>query len=345
MKEKYNFGIVGCGSIGVRHGDVLSSMQDAQLMAVCDPVKEKADELAKRFGVKAYYDYNEFLQDPSIEVVSICTPSGMHAAQTIAAANAKKHVICEKPMALSLEDCDAMISECAKNNVRLFVVKQNRHNEPIKILKEAIEKEKLGRVYMIIANVLWNRTNLYYKQASWRGTRALDGGALMNQSSHFVDLMHWLGGNVKSVYSQMGTFKHDIEAEDTGSVMLKFENGAIGAINYTTCIYDKNMEGSITVLGTRGSVKIGGKYVNEIEHWNVEGMQAPELKEEHRPNDYGFYQGSSANHDKFYRNVLDVLTGKAHNSIVGSEGKKAVEIILAAKKSAETGAPVELPMR
>ena len=345
MKEKYNFGIVGCGSIGVRHGDVLSSMQDAQLIAVCDPVKEKADELAKRFGVKAYYDYNEFLQDPSIEVVSICTPSGMHAEQTIAAANAKKHVICEKPMALSLEDCDAMISECAKNNVRLFVVKQNRHNEPIKILKEAIEKEKLGRVYMIIANVLWNRTDLYYKQASWRGTRALDGGALMNQSSHFVDLMHWLGGNVKSVYSQMGTFKQDIEAEDTGSVMLKFENGAIGAINYTTCIYDKNMEGSITVLGTRGSVKIGGKYVNEIEHWNVEGMEAPILKEEHRPNDYGFYQGSSANHDKFYRNVLDVLTGKAHNSIVGSEGKKAVEIILAAKKSAEIGAPVELPLK
>ncbi len=345
MKEKYNFGIVGCGSIGVRHCDVLSSLADAKLVAVCDPIKQKADEFATRFGVKAYYDYDEFLKDGGIDVVSICTPSGMHATQTIAAANSKKNVVCEKPMALSLEDCDAMISACSKNNVRLFVVKQNRHNEPIRILKEAIDGEKLGRIYMINANVLWNRTDLYYKQAQWRGTREFDGGALMNQSSHFVDLMHWLGGNVKNVYAQMGTFKHDIETEDTGNVLLKFENGAIGSINFTTCVYDKNMESSVTVLGTRGSVKIGGRYVNEIEHWNVEGMESPVLKEEHKPNDYGFYQGSSANHDKFYRNVLDVLTGKAHNSTVGSEGKKAIEIILAAKKSAEIGAPVELPLR
>ena len=203
MKDKYNFGILGCGNIGIRHCDVLSSQPDAKLVAVCDPVKEKADALATKFGVKAYYDYDEFLRDDEVDVVSICTPSGMHAEQTIAAANAKKHVVCEKPMALSLEDCDAMINACSRNNVRLFVVKQNRHNEPIRILKEAIDKEKLGRIYMINANVLWNRTDLYYKQANWRGTRALDGGALMNQSAHFVDLVHWLGGNVKKVYSQI----------------------------------------------------------------------------------------------------------------------------------------------
>ena len=337
MKEKSNFAVVGCGKIGERHCEVLKNHPEVELVAVCDSTKERADSFATKFSAKAYYDYVELLEDNNIDIISICTPSGLHAKQAIAAAKAKKHIICEKPMALTIEDCDNMIQAAAENNVRLFVVKQNRYNEPILKLKEAIDKNKLGKLYLLSAHILWNRTNQYYKEAAWRGTSTLDGGSLMNQSSHFVDLLHWLGGNVKSIYAKMDTFMHDIETEDTGVVLMKFENGALGSIEYTTCVYDKNFEGSLTILGTKGTVKIGGQYMNEIEHWNVEGMPTPRLREKTNPNLYDYYQGSAANHHKFYQNVLDVLKGRTNTMIAGSEGRKAVEIILAAKESAETG--------
>ncbi len=342
MKEKFNFAVVGCGKIGERHCEVLKNHPEVELVAVCDSTKERADSFATKFSAKAYYDYVELLEDNNIDIISICTPSGLHAKQAIAAAKAKKHIICEKPMALTIEDCDNMIQAAAENNVRLFVVKQNRYNEPILKLKEAIDKNKLGKLYLLSAHILWNRTNQYYKEAAWRGTSTLDGGSLMNQSSHFVDLLHWLGGNVKSIYAKMDTFMHDIETEDTGVVLIKFENGALGSIEYTTCVYDKNFEGSLTILGTKGTVKIGGQYMNEIEHWNVEGMPTPRLREKTNPNLYGYYQGSAANHHKFYQNVLDVLKGRTNTMIAGSEGRKAVEIILAAKESAETGREVFL---
>lgn len=337
MKEKFNFAVVGCGNIGKRHCSILKNMQEAELVAVYDAVKERADNFAQEFNVKAYYDYAELLANNEIDFVNICVPSGLHAEQCIKAAAAGKHIICEKPMALSVEDCDKMIEAAAKNNVKIFVVKQNRYNEPVQKLKEAIDKGKMGKIYLLTANILWNRNEEYYKEASWRGTQALDGGALMNQSSHFVDLLNWLGGNVKSVYAKMDTISHDIETDDTGIVILKFENGSLGNIIYTTCVYDKNMEGSITILGTKGTVKIGGQYLNKIEHWNVEGIPKPEIVEQINPNLYsGGYQGSAASHDKFFQNVIDVMKGKTNSTVIGSDGKKAVEIILAAKKSAET---------
>lgn len=342
MKEKVNFAVIGLGKIGRRHCSILAEHPETSLIAVFDPSKTKADETAEKFGVKAYYDYDELLKNNDIDIVSICSPSGYHAKQTIKAAKAKKHIVCEKPMALSLKDCDAMIKTCVKNNVRLFVVKQNRYNESILRLKNAIDKDKLGRLYMINAHILWNRIPQYYKEEPWRGSAKLDGGALMNQSSHFVDLIHWLGGNVKSVYAKMDNFVHDIETEDTGTVILKFENGAIGNIQYTTCIYDKNFEGSLTILGTKGTVKIGGQYLNKIEYWNVEGVPTPRLREKLQPNDYGYYQGSAANHDKFYQNVLDILKGRSNSMIMGSDGRAAVEIILAAKESAKSGKEVFL---
>lgn len=342
MKEKFNFAVIGCGKIGSRHCDVLVANPETKLIAVCDSIKEKADSFAEKYNVKAYYDYKELLKNETFDIVSICTPSGLHAEQTIAAANEKKHVVCEKPMAITLEDCDKMIETCARNNVRLFVVKQNRYNEPLLRLKEAIASDHLGRLYLINANVFWNRTPKYYQEEPWRGTANLDGGALMNQSSHFVDIIHWLGGNVKSVYAKMDNYVHDLETEDTGIVLLKFENGAIGSIQYTTCVYDKNLEGSLTVLGTKGSVKIGGQYLNEVEHWNVEGMPTPKIKDKLLPNNYGFYQGSTANHGKFYQNIIDSLNGKTNNVILGGDGRSAVEIILAAKESARTGKEVFL---
>jgi len=342
MKEKFNFAVIGCGKIANRHCSILSENSETNLIAVCDQIKEKADEFAKEFNCKAYYDSKELLKDENIDVVSICTPSGLHAEQTIEAAKAKKHIVCEKPMALTLEDCDNMIKECAENNVRLFIVKQNRYNEPIVKLKNAIDRDKLGRIYMVNAHILWNRTPKYYQEEPWRGTAKFDGGALMNQSSHFVDLVHWLGGNVKSVYSKMDNFIHNLETEDTGTVILKFENGAIGNIQYTTCVYDKNFEGSLVVLGTKGTVKVGGQYLNEIEHWNIEGMPTPRLKEKTLPNAYGYYQGSAANHGKFYENVIDVLKGRSNKTVMGTDGRAAVEIILAAKESAKTGNEVFL---
>lgn len=345
MKEKYNFAVIGCGHIGKRHCNIIKELPEANLVAVCDIKKEKVDEYAKQFGAKTYYDYNEMLKDEDIDVITICTPSGMHAKMTIDSANAKKHVICEKPMAMNLEECDQMIESCKQNNVRLFVVKQNRFNEPVALLKQAIEKQKLGKPYLISARVLWNRNEQYYKDEPWRGTKEQDGGALMNQSSHFVDLLCWLGGDIKKVYSKMDTFNHDIETEDTGVVILEFANGAIGAIEYTTCIYDKNLEGSFTFFGTKGSVKIGGKYLNEIEHWNVEGMPAPVVINKLKPNYYGTYQGSAANHGKVFENVIDILKGRTNKTTEGRDARKAVEVIIAAKKSAETGQPVELPLK
>jgi len=337
-----NFAVLGTGNIGIRHAEVLANSEEVNLIAICDANKEKADEIASKHNIKAYYDYEDMLKDDNINIVSICTPSGMHKEHTIQAAQAKKNVVCEKPMALTAEDCDEMIETCHKNNVKLFVVKQNRYNEPILRLKEAIDQNKLGKVYLVTANIFWNRTPEYYQEQSWRGTLKFDGGALMNQSSHFVDLVSWLGGNVKSVYAKQDKFIHDIETEDTGIVILKFENGAIGNITYTTCVYDKNFEGSISVFGTKGTVKIGGKYLNEIEHWNVQGMPTPEIKETLKPNDYGSYQGSAANHHKFYQNVIDVLKNRKNSMIAGSDGRKAVEIILAARQSAESGKEVFL---
>ncbi len=344
-QRKVSFAIAGCGSIGKRHASFIAENPEADLVGVFDIEFDRSSQMAKKYNCTQYNSYNELLQHSIVDIVSICTPSGLHAPMTIDAAMAKKHVICEKPMALCLEDAENMISSAESNNVNLFIVKQNRFNEPVAYLKKAVEAGKLGSIFMISSNVYWNRNNDYYSQEPWRGTWALDGGALLTQSSHFVDLMQWLGGCVISVYAKMGRYNHPkIETEDTGILMLKYASGVIGVLQYTTCTYPKNIEGSISVFGTTGSVKVGGGYLNQLDLWEVENTPRPEITEVLKPNNYGTYQGSASNHGKVIQNVIDVLKRSDNIMTDGKDGMKSVEIMVAAHISARTGKEIKIPL-
>ncbi len=341
-----NFGIIGCGKIGNRHINFLKKMDGIRILGVADIVEERVKENSLLCGAKPFLDYREVIKDSNIDVVNICTPSGLHAKHTIDALDSGKHVICEKPMALKVKDADEMIEAAKRNNKKLFVIKQNRFNAPIKILKDALDEGRLGKIYSVSINVIWNRYAGYYEEEPWRGTKELDGGALATQASHFLDILQLIGGGVKSVFAKTDRFNHDIETEDTGAVILKFDNGAIGTIYYTTCAYNKNIEGSVTILGTKGSVKIGGEYLNKIEYWNVEGCPLPEKNEETSPpNDYGNYRGSSSKHDSVFREVIRNIIGDEDANVVDAiEGKKSVEIIEAVHKSSELGKEIFLPL-
>jgi UDP-N-acetyl-2-amino-2-deoxyglucuronate dehydrogenase len=345
--DKIKFGIIGCGKIGTRHADFLISNPNAELVAVCDLMEERAKKVAEKgISTRHYTDYREMLDNNIFHIVNVCVPNGLHPQVSIDAMNSGFDVLVEKPLAITVEDGMKMINVARKRNRRLFVVKQNRHNKPIKILKDAINNGNFGKIYMIISNVLWNRRQDYYEEEPWRGTRNLDGGALLTQASHFIDMMQWIGGNVRSLYAHMENFSHDIEVEDTGSVLMKFDNGAIGSINYTTSVYNKNMEGSITVLGTKGTAKIGGEYLNKIEHWNVEGYPLPEESEETAPaNDYGSYRGSASKHNEVFNEIINLLKNSRGTFVEAEEGLKTVEIIEAAKISAETGKEIQLPLK
>lgn len=320
------FAIIGCGRIAQRHAEHINN--NGKLIAVCDVVKEKADELAKKYDATAYTDVQEMLTKEKPDLVSICSPNGLHAQHTIAALRAGFHVLCEKPMAISVFDCGEMIKEAEKANKRLFIVKQNRFNPPIAALKKVIEEGKLGKILSVQLNCFWNRNEAYYAN-SWKGTKELDGGTLYTQFSHFVDLLYWLVGDVKEVSAYVKNSNHNgiIEFEDQGVVALEFYNGAQGTINYTVNSYGKNMEGSITIFGDKGTVKVGGQYLNELEYQNIEGYKIENLPAGNPPNNYGQYFGSMSNHDKVYENVVAVLTNKGIIATNGFEGLKTVEII------------------
>jgi len=324
-----NFGIIGCGRIGNRHAEHIS--QIANLAAVCDINYESAKALGTKYGVPYYEDIDEMLSEKNnnIDVVSVCTPNGLHAEHSIKAFKAGKHVLCEKPMALTVKDCENMIKEAEDANKRLFVVKQNRFNPPVEELKRIIYNNLLGEIYSIQLNCFWNRNMDYYKNSTWKGSKRLDGGTLFTQFSHFIDLLYWLFGDIADVNAYMGNFAHKdiIEFEDTGVVILRFDNGALGTINYTVNSYNKNMEGSLTVFGEKGTIKVGGQYLNVVEYQNIEGYEIKDLKESKPANNYGFYQGSMSNHDKTIKNVVDVLNNKGVNAVTGLEGLKTVQII------------------
>jgi UDP-N-acetyl-2-amino-2-deoxyglucuronate dehydrogenase len=341
-----NFAIIGCGKIGNRHVDFLKGMDGIRVLGVADNIEERARNTALFSRSEAFTDYRELLKNPEIDVVNICSPTGLHPQMTIDALNAGKHVICEKPMALKVKDADLMIEAAKRNNKNLFVVKQNRFNRPIEILKDALNKNMFGKLYSLNVNVIWNRTPEYYLQEGWRGTKDLDGGALATQASHFVDMIQWIGGPIKSVFAKTNRFLHNIETEDTGNVLLSFESGAFGSMQYTTCAYNQNIEGSLTVLGTKGTAKIGGEYLNKIEFWNVGGYPLPEESSESYPaNEYGSYRGSSSKHDSVLREAIRKIIGDDNAEIVdGSEGRKTVELIEAVHRSAETGKEVSLPL-
>lgn len=324
---KIKFAIIGCGRIAQRHAEHIHKR--GLLVAVCDTVKEKADKLASEYGAKAYYSITDMLAgEKEIDVVSVCSPNGLHAAHAMEALKAGCHVLCEKPMSLTSSESGEMIKLAEQVNKRLFAIKQNRFNPPVAAVKKIIDEGKLGKIYSVQLTCFWNRNADYYHN-SWKGTKELDGGTLYTQFSHFVDLLYWMIGDIKETQAYMSNYAHKgiIEFEDTGVVILKFANGAIGTINYTVNSYEKNMEGSLTIFGEKGTVKIGGQYLNELEYQNIEGYKIENLPEGNKPNNYGNYVGSMSNHDKVYDNLIEVLQNNASITTSSFEGLKTVEII------------------
>ena len=342
-EKNFRIALVGCGRISKNHFDAIDKIDGLELVAVCDSDPIRAEQAAQEQGVACFTSYEKMLKDAKADVITIATPSGLHADQGVAAAVAGKHVVMEKPMAISLTGADALVHACDKAGVQLFVVKQNRLNPPIQLLKHAVDKNRFGRIYMASCTVHWARPQEYYDQAPWRGTWEFDGGAFMNQASHYVDLIQWLMGPVESVMAKTATLARRIETEDSGVAILKFRSGALGSIEVTMLAYPRNLEGSITVLGEKGSVKIGGTAVNKVDYWQFaeydDDDKLIELVETNPPNVYGL------GHQGYYRNVLAVLRGEAKPDTDGRAGRKSLELILGIYESAKTGREVPLPLR
>jgi predicted dehydrogenase len=327
MKRKIRFAIIGCGRIAQRHAEQIA--KNGLLKAVCDIEFQKAEDLGKLYSATAYRTIEDLLKsEMAIDVVSICTPNGLHAEHTIKSLNGGHHVLCEKPMAIHVHDCGEMIKAAERNNKRLFIIKQNRFNPPVSAVKKAIDEGRFGKIFSVQLSCFWNRNPDYYKN-SWKGSMDLDGGTLYTQFSHFIDLLYWMLGDVKKVYALTSNFSHQgiIEFEDTGVVSLEFYNGALGTINYTVNSFNKNMEGSLTIFGEKGTVKIGGQYLNELEYQNIKDFEFKDLPLGNSANNYGQYQGSMSNHDLVYANLVDVLKNGAVISTNSYEGLKTVEII------------------
>lgn len=328
MKTKLNFGIVGCGRIAQRHAIHINNY--GVLKAVCDIEIQNAIELSNKYeNVNVYSNISDLLNNESeIDVIAICSPNGLHAKHSIESLNSGFHVLCEKPLAIKLVDCGKMIETAEKNNKRLFVIKQNRFNPPVSAVKKAIDDNKFGKIYSFQLSCFWNRNNDYYKN-SWKGTKVLDGGTLFTQFSHFIDLLYWMFGDVKGSQAFFDNFKHEniIEFEDSGVAILKFENNILGTINYTVNSHETNMEGSLTIFGENGSVKIGGQYLNELEYQSFKNYEIKDLPKGNKPNNYGKYKGSMSNHNLVYLNLIDVLKNNAPISASAFEGMKTVDII------------------
>lgn len=320
-----SFAIIGCGRIARRHAEQINRL--GKLVAVCDIIPAKANELANLYEATPYYSIEELLKaEKDLEVISICTPNGLHASQSIQALQAGINVLCEKPLCIDAADGKMMIEAAQKAGKKLFVVKQNRYNPPVVFVKSLIDEGKLGNIYSFQLNCFWNRPPAYY--TDWKGTKALDGGTLFTQFSHFIDLLYWLLGDIASVKTTGKNFAHpDIEFEDTGAVLFEMQSGAIGTLNYTVNSFEKNMEGSFTVFGELGTVKIGGQYLNELEYCQVAGLAHPDLPTGNPANGYGFYSGSMSNHDKVYENLVIALGDDQHAFASAADGLKTVEII------------------
>lgn len=342
-EKRFRIALAGCGRISRNHFEAIGRIDGLDLVAVCDTDAERAKRAGAEQGVPDFTSYERMLAEAGADVVTIATPSGLHAEQGVAAARAGKHVVMEKPMAISLTGADALVHACDKAGVHLFVVKQNRLNPPVQLLRRAVDRNRFGRIYMASCTVHWARPQEYYDQAPWRGTWEFDGGAFMNQASHYVDLIQWLMGPVESVMAKTATLARRIETEDSGIAILKFRSGALGTIQVTMLAYPRNLEGSLTILGEKGSAKIGGTAVNRIEHWEFadhdEDDKLVDAANTSPPSVYGL------GHQGYYRNVLSVLRGEARPDTDGRAGRKSLELILGIYESAKTGREVPLPLR
>lgn len=341
--SKIRFGLVGCGRISQKHFDAILSFPDqAELVAVCDVEENKTKDPAQKYNCKAYTDYGQMLEEASLDAVVICTPSGLHPAQAMIAAKKNVHVVTEKPMSTDWNQAYELMNFCQKQNVQLHVVHQNRLNATVQLLKKAVDKNRFGKIYDFQVNVFWTRPQEYYDAAKWRGTWELDGGALMNQASHYIDMIQYILGDVKRVAAMTKTLARNIEAEDTGVVVLETCSGALGTLNVTMLTYPKNLEGSITVFGEKGTVKLGGVALNKIEEWTFANYDDDDRLVENSSYEtasiYGF------GHQGYYENVLKSLSGKIDPQVCGLEGLKSLELILAIYKSSQTQNFVELPL-
>jgi len=326
--KKIRFGLIGCGNIGKRHAEHISNL--GELSAVCDVSTEKVNQFSEKYKCPSYLNFFDLLDnEKNIDVISVCTPNGLHSLQTIESLRRGKHVVCEKPMATTVKDCELMISESEKANKRLFIIKQNRYNPPVIALKKLVDEQVLGKILSIQLNCFWNRGPDYYLNSDWKGRKVLDGGTLFTQFSHFIDLVYWLFGDIRKIKAYAKNLAHQniIEFEDSGVVIVEFDNGALGSINYTVNSFEKNMEGSLTVFGEKGTIKIGGQYLNKLDYQCIKDYVIPPILDEKSPNDYGLYQGSMSNHDKVYENVIEVLNDHGIVATNGMEGLKVVQII------------------
>ncbi len=341
--RRIRFALVGCGRIAANHMDAIEKhAARCVLTDVCDVDPRALETATARTGARGHRSLTELLQSSDADCVILATPSGLHPQQAIEAARAGRHVMTEKPMATRWADGLAMVRACDEAGVRLFVVKQNRRNRTLQLLRQALDAGRFGRIYMVSVNVFWSRPQSYYDSAAWRGTWEFDGGAFMNQASHYVDLLDWLIGPVESVMAYTGTLARDIEVEDTGVAALKWRNGALGSVNVTMLTYPKNFEGSITVLGEKGTVRVGGVAVNKIEHWEFETPHEMDSQL-----DEASYQTTSVygfGHPLYYDNVIGTLRGECEPETDGREGLRSLELLIAMYRSARDGRRVNLPL-
>jgi predicted dehydrogenase len=327
--RKIKFAVLGQGHIGKRHAEMVRRNPETELIAVCD-IQSK-DKIGLNDLTEKFYNTPQelFAAHPEVEVVSVCSPNGLHASQSLLALEANKHVVVEKPMALHRQDCEQLIFKALQMHKQVFCVMQNRYSPPSVWMKEIVDSKIIGDVYMVQLNCYWNRDERYYKKGGWKGTQELDGGTLFTQFSHWIDLLYWLFGDITDIQAKFADFNHKdlTEFEDSGFVNFNFINGGMGSINFSTSVWDKNLESSITVIGSKGSVKVGGQYMDKVEHCHIKDYTLPELAETAPANDYGSYKGSANNHHFLIQNVVDTLKGRNTITTNALEGLKVVDII------------------
>jgi len=328
--SKIKFAVVGCGHIGTRHAEMISRNLNSELVALCDILPADALE-AKKYGVPFFSSVDEMLKDEKgIDVVCVCTPNGLHATHALKALNARMHVVCEKPMALTKSDCEELLHKALQVHRQVFCVMQNRYSPPAQWLKEMIDTKKLGDIYMVQLNCYWNRDERYYKAGTWKGKKDMDGGVLFTQFSHFIDMMYWMFGDITNIKSNFRNFSHQQNTEfdhDSGVVSFDFTKQGIGCINFSTSVWDTNFESSMTIIGQNGTIKVGGQYMDKVEYCRIKNYELPELAPTAQPNDYGSYKGSAANHHYIIENVIKTLKGDSSVTTNALEGMKVVEII------------------
>jgi len=341
--RKIKFAILGCGRISQQHiKSIALHKENSELVAVCDTDETVLESAVKENNVEGFSSLEDMLNKSDFDVVAICTPSGLHSEQSIMVSKAGRHVITEKPMATRMVDGKNMVRTADEEGTHLFVVKQNRLNPTLQLLKNAVNKKRFGRIYMVTINVFWTRPQEYYDQAKWRGTWEFDGGAFMNQASHYIDLLDWLIGPIESVFSYTNTLARDIEVEDTGVACVKWRSGALGTINVTMLTYPENYEGSITILGEKGSVEVGGVAVNEIKHWKFESEDDDD--EDITETNYQPQSVYGVGHPLYYDNVIRVLRGEEKPETDGRSGMRSLETLIAMYLSARDSRLVSLPL-